>query len=260
MDRVQTIAYPAPDSRPRSRDAEPLAPHVIVLFGATGDLAKRKLLPGMAYLAQSSLAPDIRVVGTAMDDIDTDEFRALARRAVESFGTHKIDDVAWQTFADRLTYVPQGAGPEGLTAAVKEAEALLGPGCRRLHYLSVPPEGGRGRHRDAARRGADGERPGRHGEAVRARPRPARCGSTTSCTRCSTSRRSSASTTSSARRRRRTSSRSASRTACSSRSGTATSSTTSRSTSPRPSGWTSGRASTSPPAPTRTWSSPTSCR
>ena len=109
----QTIAYPAPDARPRSRDAEPLAPHVIVLFGATGDLAKRKLLPGMAYLAQSSLAPDIRVVGTAMDDLDTDEFRALARRAVESFGTHKIDDVAWQTFADRLTYVPQGAGPEG---------------------------------------------------------------------------------------------------------------------------------------------------
>jgi glucose-6-phosphate 1-dehydrogenase len=140
VDRAQTIAYPAPDARPRSRDAEALAPHVVVLFGATGDLAKRKLLPGMAYLAQSSLAPDIRVVGTAMDDIDTDEFRALARRSVESFGTHKIDDVAWQTFADRLTYVPQGAGPEGLTAAVKEAEALLGPGCRRLHYLSVPPK------------------------------------------------------------------------------------------------------------------------
>ena len=57
--RPQTIAYPAPDARPRSRDVEPLAPHVIVLFGATGDLAKRKLLPGMAYLAHSSLAPDI---------------------------------------------------------------------------------------------------------------------------------------------------------------------------------------------------------
>ena len=48
MDRAQTIAYPAPDARPRSRDAETLAPHVVVLFGATGDLAKRKLLPGMA--------------------------------------------------------------------------------------------------------------------------------------------------------------------------------------------------------------------
>ena len=139
MDRPQTIAYPAPDARPRSREIEPLAPHVIVLFGATGDLAKRKLIPGMAYLAASDLAPDIRVVGTAMDDMSTDEFRALARRSVESFGTHKVDDAAWAQFAERLTYVPQGAGPEGLASAVKEAETLLGPGCRRLHYLSVPP-------------------------------------------------------------------------------------------------------------------------
>jgi glucose-6-phosphate 1-dehydrogenase len=139
-DRPQTIAYPAPNSRPRSRDLAPLAPHVIVLFGATGDLAKRKLLPGLAYLAASDLAPDIRVVGTAMDEVSTDEFRALARRAVESFGTHKVDDRAWQQFAERLTYVPQSAGPEGLASAVKEAEAQLGPECRRLHYLSVPPK------------------------------------------------------------------------------------------------------------------------
>jgi glucose-6-phosphate 1-dehydrogenase len=138
--RPQTIAYPAPDARPRSRDVEPLAPHVIVLFGATGDLAKRKLLPGLAYLSASELAPDIRIVGSAMDDLSNDEFRALARRAVESFGTHKVDDAAWQQFAERLTYVPQGAGPEGLGSAVKEAEALLGPECRRLHYLSVPPK------------------------------------------------------------------------------------------------------------------------
>ena len=51
----QTIAYPAPGSRPYRRDSETLAPHVIVLFGATGDLAKRKLIPGLAYLEQSSL-------------------------------------------------------------------------------------------------------------------------------------------------------------------------------------------------------------
>ena len=138
--RPQTIAYPAPDARPRSRETEPLAPYVIVLFGATGDLAKRKLLPGLAYLEQSALAPDVRIVGTAMDDLTTDEFRSLARAAVENFGTHGIDDAAWREFADRLTYVPQGAGPEGLTAAVKEAESLLGPQCRRLHYLSVPPK------------------------------------------------------------------------------------------------------------------------
>ncbi len=43
-------------------------------------------------------------------------------------------------FAETVTYVPQSAGPEALAAAVKEAEAKLGPEVRRLHYLSVPPK------------------------------------------------------------------------------------------------------------------------
>ena len=76
---AQTIAYPAPGSRPHRRDLEALAPHVIVLFGATGDLAKRKLLPGLAYLDHSRLAPEIRVVGTSLEDMTTEQFRALAR-------------------------------------------------------------------------------------------------------------------------------------------------------------------------------------
>ncbi|MEV0799715.1 glucose-6-phosphate dehydrogenase [Kribbella sp. NPDC050281] len=139
-DRTQTIAYPAPGSRPSRRDPLPLAPHVIVLFGATGDLAKRKLLPGLAYLQQSKFAPDVRIIGSATEDLTTDEFRARARDAVETFGTHRMSDAEWAQFADRLDYVPVTAGPEALAAAVKSAEALLGPDACRLHYLSVPPK------------------------------------------------------------------------------------------------------------------------
>jgi glucose-6-phosphate 1-dehydrogenase len=139
-DRTQTIAYPAPGSRPSRRDPAPLAPHVIVLFGATGDLAKRKLLPGLAYLQQSKFAPDVRIIGSATEDLTTDEFRARAREAVETFGTHRMSDAEWAQFADRLDYVPVTAGPEALAAAVKSAEALLGPDACRLHYLSVPPK------------------------------------------------------------------------------------------------------------------------
>jgi glucose-6-phosphate 1-dehydrogenase len=138
--RTQTIAYPAPGARPSRRDLEPLAPHVIVLFGATGDLAKRKLLPGLAYLQQSRFAPDVRIIGTATEDLSTDEFRARAREAVDTYGTHKITEEEWAQFCDRLTYVPTTAGPDALAAAVKEAETLLGPDTRRLHYLSVPPK------------------------------------------------------------------------------------------------------------------------
>ena len=50
-----------------------------------------------------------------------------------------LDVAQWDTFARRLRYVPQSAGPEALAAAVAEAEAELGPEVRRLHYLSVPP-------------------------------------------------------------------------------------------------------------------------
>jgi glucose-6-phosphate 1-dehydrogenase len=53
-------------------------PHVVVLFGATGDLARRKLLPGLFHLTCSNLCPEIRIIGTSLDDLDSDAFRKLA--------------------------------------------------------------------------------------------------------------------------------------------------------------------------------------
>jgi glucose-6-phosphate 1-dehydrogenase len=140
---AQTIAYPAAGARPSRRAEEALAPHVIVLFGATGDLAKRKLIPGMAYLDQSELAPDIQVVGTSLEDLTDDQFRALAKEAIDKFGTHKLTDEQWANFSKILSYVPQGAGPDALAEAVAEAEARLGGNVQRLHYLSVPPKAAR---------------------------------------------------------------------------------------------------------------------
>jgi glucose-6-phosphate 1-dehydrogenase len=139
-DNMQTIAYPAAGARPRRRDVETLDPHVIVLFGATGDLAKRKLIPGLAYLEESALAPDIRVVATSLEDLTDEEFHRLAKEAVDTFGSRKLTDEQWANFASKIRYIPQRAGPEALAAAVAAAEAQLGPNVRRLHYLSVPPK------------------------------------------------------------------------------------------------------------------------
>ena len=136
----QTIAYPAPGSRPYRRADEQLDPYVVVLFGATGDLARRKLLPGLTHLSLSALTPDIQVVATSLEEMDTDQFRELARAAVTEFSSRPKDVQNWDTFAPRLRYVPQSAGPEALARAVAEAEAELGPDVRRLHYLSVPPK------------------------------------------------------------------------------------------------------------------------
>jgi glucose-6-phosphate 1-dehydrogenase len=137
---AQTISYPATGSRPRRNGLDAIAPHVIVLFGATGDLARRKLLPGLAHLVTSSLAPDFRVVGTSLEEFDDAQFRTFAEAAVREFGTHAMTPQQWDTFAANLVYVQQAAGPDALAAAVSAAEFQLGPDTQRLHYLSVPPK------------------------------------------------------------------------------------------------------------------------
>jgi glucose-6-phosphate 1-dehydrogenase len=111
-----------------------------VLFGATGDLSRRKLLPGLAHLASSALAPDLRIIGTSLENHDDEAFRNFADAAVREFGQHPLTPEQWQAFASKLRYVPQSAGPEALAAAVAEAEEVLGPDVNRLHYLSVPPK------------------------------------------------------------------------------------------------------------------------
>ena len=73
----------------------PLRPHVMVLFGATGDLARRKLLPGLFHLAQAGLLPECRIVGTSLDDLDDDGFRSYARGALDEFAHHGVPDDDW---------------------------------------------------------------------------------------------------------------------------------------------------------------------
>src|SRR6186997_797156 len=75
---LQTIAYPAPGSQAR-RAADTIPPHVIVLFGATGDLSRRKLLPGLAHLALSRLAPPIRIVASSLEEMSDEDFQAFAK-------------------------------------------------------------------------------------------------------------------------------------------------------------------------------------
>jgi len=120
-------------------------PHVIVLVGATGDLARRKLLPGLLHLSRSGLAPAIRVVGTALDELPEDEFLEIARKACQADTARAVDDAAWTDFAKRLSYVPTGKGPQALADAVGAAAKALrdetgGGPVRYLHYLSVPPK------------------------------------------------------------------------------------------------------------------------
>ncbi len=148
----------------------PLDPQVVVLFGATGDLARRKLLPGLLHLTRTGLLPECRIVGTSLESLDHEAFRAFAHRACTEFRLPFSED-EFAVFARRLSSAAQGANRTGLRATVKEAERTLGVAPRRLHYLSVPPKAAPAvihALRDARARRALAHH---HGEAVRHRPR-----------------------------------------------------------------------------------------
>lgn len=117
----------------------PKYPQVVVLVGATGDLSKRKLLPGLFHLARAGFIPGCRIIGVSLDDLDVEAFRALARKALDEFSTRKVTDADWAAFSDCLDYVPMTKGPEALKAAMERAEATFTGESRRIHYLSVPP-------------------------------------------------------------------------------------------------------------------------
>ena len=113
---------------------------VIVLFGATGDLAKRKLLPGMFHLAQVGLMPKrFRIIGTARRAIDDEGFRDLARQAVEASGREDMSPATWEPFAESLRFAGVGEGFGVLGDAVATAREELGGDPRLLHDMSLPP-------------------------------------------------------------------------------------------------------------------------
>jgi glucose-6-phosphate 1-dehydrogenase len=131
-----TATSPAAQQEPPGRPDD----QVIVLFGATGDLAKRKLLPGMFHLARVGLMPEsFRIVGAARHEVGLDDFRAIARGAVADSDRSSDDGGALKQFLDSLRFVSVGEGLAPLGTAIAEARQELGEGAGVLFYLSLPP-------------------------------------------------------------------------------------------------------------------------
>jgi glucose-6-phosphate 1-dehydrogenase len=112
-------------SRPADQD--------IVIVGATGDLARRKLLPALYRLCTTGLLPERgRIIGYARKPIGTEGFRKTAREAVTAAAGDGLDESCWEDFSQRLVFVaqePQGLGGVRRLSAQRE----------RLIYLATPP-------------------------------------------------------------------------------------------------------------------------
>jgi glucose-6-phosphate 1-dehydrogenase len=115
-------------------------PYVIILFGATGDLAARKLLPGLLHLAMLGMMPEYRIVGSSTRKMTDEEFRHLARHACDQYFTGRISLLQWANFEKRLSFVSTSDGAQALADHVAGAEKEIGSdSVRRMHYLSIPP-------------------------------------------------------------------------------------------------------------------------
>lgn len=101
-----------------------------VIFGATGDLSLRMLLPSLYFLDLDGLLPEgWRIVGVSRSELSSDEFKLQARETVVAKAGEHFDDVAWRRFCQRLTYVPadltKAAAYAPLKAALEGAEEIV---------------------------------------------------------------------------------------------------------------------------------------
>ncbi len=130
---VETLEAPATAASPVPDD------QVIVLFGATGDLARRKLLPGIFHLFEAGLMPErFALIGAARSELSEEEFVELSREAVCGSGRRPLEGESWNRFAESLGFASTGEGFERLGEAIASARDEL-PDAQLLHYLALPP-------------------------------------------------------------------------------------------------------------------------
>lgn len=128
-----------------SRIRTPL-PVTIVIFGASGDLTHRKLIPAFHSLACADLLPKkYLIVGAARTPMDDDVFRQQMKEGVETFGRLHSDGCDdWETFASHLHYrhllYDDPTTYQALAASLVELETAHGQPPNRLFYLATPPE------------------------------------------------------------------------------------------------------------------------
>jgi glucose-6-phosphate 1-dehydrogenase len=119
-------------------------PQTLVVFGASGDLARRKLLPALYDLAYEGLLPErCAIVGSGGSRLDDTGFRERARGAVEEFSRHRVDEGRWHSFAQGLSYVSAPLDDRSAFDALRERlvtlDNELDADGRLLFYCGTPP-------------------------------------------------------------------------------------------------------------------------
>lgn len=142
METAQPLTSPGTTT---STDSQLADPCILVIFGASGDLTKRLLMPALYNLTcDGLLPPQFAIIGIAMDELTTDIFRERMSQDICKFNTRKeLDPTAWQGLCDRLYYTPGKFGDESAFARLKELVTQLDTkyqaGGNVLFYMATPP-------------------------------------------------------------------------------------------------------------------------
>jgi glucose-6-phosphate 1-dehydrogenase len=121
------------------------SPLTLVIFGASGDLTARKLIPSLYHLAGKRRLPDeLRIVGVSRTPFSDDAYRDKLHESMRQFVGSGFDEEKWNSFARRVFYVPADAGKEGglspLQSWFEKNEGSTSETARRLYYCSVSPD------------------------------------------------------------------------------------------------------------------------
>lgn len=116
-------------------------PFTIIIFGASGDLTQRKLVPALYNLFKKKRLPNMfNIVGVSRTELSDDDFRAKMREAVEHFSPNSFEDQIWDDFAGHISYVPGNATD---TDSYRQLDSYLQERekdhANRLYYLSTAP-------------------------------------------------------------------------------------------------------------------------
>jgi glucose-6-phosphate 1-dehydrogenase len=119
-------------------------PCALVIFGASGDLTRRKLFPAIYALAARGLLPErFALVGVARTEESDEEFKRRMKEAVREFGRDKLDERVWRRLAAGMHYVSTdvagGGGEDVLLDLLARLDAEHGTAGNRVFYLAVPP-------------------------------------------------------------------------------------------------------------------------
>ena len=120
-------------------------PCILVIFGGSGDLTRRKLFPALYSLAYRRLLPDrFAIVGVARMEASDEEFKERMKEAVQEYGRDEFRDDVWESLADGMRYVSMDfadeEGEDHVAKTLNELDEERGTRGNRVYYLATPPD------------------------------------------------------------------------------------------------------------------------